>query len=110
MTRVLGWVLCAVIAVNFMLFVLTFVPAFSGIGRNPGLADRLWGSHTVGGWRADVVWVVTSTVVIFFLGLAYAASPSAKRSPAYKLIVTSCAVWLGCFIVYVVYVFIHMMG
>jgi hypothetical protein len=108
--RVLGWILCAVIAVNFILFVLTFVPAFSGIGAQPGLADRLWGNHRFGNWRADVAWIFASTVVIFFLALAYAGSPSVRRSRAYKPVLTSCAVWLGCFIVYVVYIFIHMMG
>ncbi len=108
--KVLGRVLCAVIAVNFVLFVLTFVPAFSGIGSQIGIADRLWDNYRVDGWRADIVWVVTSSVVLLLLAVAYAASPSARRSGAYKLVITSCIVWLGCFVVYVRYVFIHMMG
>jgi len=102
--------LCALIAFNFVLFVLTLFPAFSGIGPQPGLADRLWGNYRVVGWRADVVWVVTSSVVVVFLAVAYAVSPSARRSGAYKLVITSCVAWLGCFVVYVRYVFMHMMG
>ena len=108
--KVLGWVLCSVIGVNFMFFVLTFVPAFSGIGPDPGLADRLWGSYRVGGWRADVVWVFASSAVLFFLAVAYASSRSARRSRAYKLVVTASTVWLGCFVVYIRYILIHMMG
>ena len=108
--RVLGWIICAVIAVNFILFVLTFVPAFSGFGEQPGLADRLLGNYRFGGWRADVVWVFASTVAILILGLAYTQSTSVKGGRAYKLVVTSCTVCLGCFVLYVGYVFIHMMG
>jgi hypothetical protein len=110
MMRVVGWFICAAIAVNFILFVLMFIPAFSGIGPEPGLADRIWGNYRLGGWRADVVWVVISTVAILMLGLAYAKSPSVKGSRAHKVVVTSCAVWLGCCVVYAGYVVIHMMG
>lgn len=108
--KVLGRVLCSGIAVNFILFVLTFIPAFSGIGPKPGLADRLWDSYRVGGWRADIVWVVASSAVLFLLAVVYAGSPSARQRPPYKLVVTSCAVWLVCFVIYVRYISIHMMG
>ena len=108
--RVLGGLLCSVIAVNFILFVLTFFPAFSGIGAQPGLADRLWGNYRFAGWRADIVWVVTSSAVLFLLSLAYSVSSTARRSRAYKLVVISSLGWLGCFVVYVRYIFSHMMG
>ena len=110
MTKILRWVLCALTTVNFVLFVLTlFVPAFSGIGEKPGLADRLWGNPS-GGWRADVVWVFMSTIAILILWLAYVESASDKGTREYKLVFTSCAVWMGCFVVYVGYVLLHMMG
>ena len=108
--KTLERVLCAVIAVNFVLFVLTFYPAFSGIGPQPGLADRLWGNYRVAGWRADIVWVITSSVVILSVAAIYAASPIAKERRAYKLVITSSIVWLACFVVYVRFVLTHMMG
>ncbi len=108
--RILGWVVCVAIALNFILFVLTFIPAFSGIGEQPGLADRLWGGYRSGGWRADVVWVFTSTIAIVIFGLAIPDSTSEKGTRQRKVIVTASAVWLCCFVVYVGYVLVHMMG
>lgn len=111
MTKTLGRVLCAVIAVNLVLFVLTlFVPAFSGIGEQSGLADRLWGDYRSGGWRADVVWVFVSTLAILILWLAYVGTTSDKCTREYKLVFASCAIWMGCFVVYAGYVLLHMMG
>jgi hypothetical protein len=77
--KILERVMCAVIAVNFALFMLTFVPAFSGIGQQPGLADRLLDNYRVAGWRADIVWVITSSAVLLFFAVTYTASPSARR-------------------------------
>jgi hypothetical protein len=108
--RVLGCLLCLVIAINLVLFVLTFIPAFSGFGPQPGLADRLWGDYRFGGWRADVVWVYASSVAVFFFGLIYARSGSARQNQEYKFVVLLSAVWLACFVVYAGYVLIHMMG
>ena len=110
MTRILAWVLCALTTVNLILFFLTlFVPAFSGIGEQPGLADHLW-PNLSGGWRADVVWVFTSSIAILILWSAYTALSSDKRTREYKVVFTSCAVWMGCFVVYGCYVLMHMMG
>jgi hypothetical protein len=110
--KAVPWLIGVLTAVNFILFVLTFVPAFSGIGvgPHPGLADRLWGDYRFGGWRADIVWVITSTAGILILALPYSQSTSAKRTRARKLVLASCAVWLVCFLVYARYVLMHMMG
>ena len=54
---VLGWIICAVIAVNFILFVLRLFPAFSGFGEQPELADRLLGNYRLGLESSTVVWV-----------------------------------------------------
>ena len=47
--RIVGWTLRGLLAMDFALFVLTFIPAFSGIGPEPGLADRLLGNYRFGG-------------------------------------------------------------
>jgi len=49
------WFLRSVILANLVLPGLSFIPAFSGVGDTPGLADRLWGEIRFGGWRADFV-------------------------------------------------------
>jgi hypothetical protein len=108
--KAVPWLIGAIIAVNFILFVLTFVPAFSGMGAGPGLADRLWDDYRFRGWRADIVWVVASTAGIVILALTYCLATSDKGTRARKLVLASCAVWLVCFLVYANYVLTHMMG
>ena len=99
------WLLRALLVVNFTLFVLTFIPAFSGIGPKSGVADRWWGEYRFGGWRADVVWMLLSSVVIFVGALPWTAEPGARRTTSIL-----CRYWLGCFAVYLGYVVIHMFG
>ena len=104
--RTVDWFLRGLVAVDFALFVLLFVPAFSGIGRQqPGVADRLWGAYRVAGWRADVVWVCGSTVFI----LLAAIGPASLRGVS-RLTATLCRLWMGCFVVYAGYVVLHMFG
>jgi hypothetical protein len=107
--KVLGWSLRALIAIDFALFILTFVPAFSGIGQQPGLADRLWGDYRLGGWRGDVVWVFGSTLAIFVLGMVFAVC-SSKSERDYKITIGLWAIWLICFCDYAFHIVIHMMG
>ena len=100
------WLLSGLVAVNLALFVVMFVPAFSGIGGNgPGVADRLWGNYRLAGWRADVVWVCASTLVI----LRAAIGPARDRWIS-RLTSALCRVWIGCFAAYVGYALLHMFG
>jgi hypothetical protein len=99
------WTLRGILAVNFVLLVLTFVPAFSGIGPEPGLADRLWGNVRLGGWRADVAWMFVSSLFVFARGLRWPREPGARRATAIL-----CWGWLPCFVVYLRYTVIHMFG
>ena len=100
------WFLRGLVAVNLALLVLMFVPAFSGMGRNaPGLADRVLGNTRIAGWRADVVWVCVSTVVI----LPSAIGPASERGIA-RLTSVLCRAWIGCFVVYGGYALLHMFG
>jgi hypothetical protein len=94
------------VVVNLALLVLTFVPAFSGIGSNAsGLADRAWGNIRLAGWRADVVWVCASTLFI----LLAAIGPASERGIS-GLTSALCRVWLGCFVIYGSYTVLHMFG
>jgi len=103
--RNFGWILRGLLAVDFALFVLTFIPAFSGIGQEPGLADRLLGNYRLGGWRADVVWMCASSVLIIAIGLPWI------RENRYAIITRiAWFLWLACFSFYLIYIVIHMFG
>ena len=99
------WALRGVLAVNVALLALSFVPAFSGIGPEPGLADRLWGNLRFGGWRADVVWMCGSTLLIFAGGLRWTRERGARRTTS-----VLCWLWLPCFVGYLGYALLHMFG
>jgi hypothetical protein len=103
--RIFGWILRGLLAVDFALFVLTFIPAFSGIGQEPGLADRLLGNYRFGGWRVDVAWMCASTVFIIALGL-----PWTRENRSAKITRIACFVWIACFPIYLFYIVIHMFG
>jgi hypothetical protein len=103
--RAIGWILRALLALNFALFLLTFVPAFSGIGPEAGLADRLWGNYRFGGWRADVVWMCGSTMFLLAAGLVWIS-----RNRSAKITIIAYSLWMACFLFYLGYVFLHMFG
>jgi hypothetical protein len=103
--RISGWILRGLLAVDFALFVLTFIPAFSGIGSEPGLADRLLGNYRFGGWRADVVWMCTSSLLIIPTGL-----PWIRENHSAKFTRIAWYLWLACFPIYLCYIVIHMFG
>jgi hypothetical protein len=103
--RIFGWILRGLLAVNFALFVLTFVPAFSRIGPEPGLADRLLGNYRFGGWRADVVWMCASSLLIIAAGL-----PWIMGNRSAKITRVAWFLWLACYPFYLFYTVIHMFG
>ncbi len=103
--RIFGWILRGLLAVDYVLFVLTFIPAFSGIGPEPGLADRLLGNYRFGGWRADVVWMCASSA--FIIGTGF---PWIKHNRSAKTTRISWFLWLACFPFYLFYIILHMFG
>lgn len=90
---------------NFVLLGLTFVPAFSGIGPTRGVADRLWGDIRLGGWRADVVWMCGTTILIAAGVMRWTGQPGAQKTTC-----TLCLFWLPCFAFYLAYIVMHMFG
>jgi len=101
--RIFGWILRVFLAVDFALLFLTFIPAFSGLGAAPGLADRLWGKYRLGGWRADIVWVCASSVYVVAVGL-----PWIKENREAKMTRIVWFLWLACFPIYLIYIVLHM--
>ena len=99
-----------VLLVNFALFILSFIPAFSGFGHELGLADRLWGVYRVDGWRADVAWMCTSTPFIALASIPFivVGGVTQIKQRRYHRTAIFCLVWLACFLVYLVWILVNM--
>ena len=90
---------------NFVLLVLSFIPAFSGYGPEPGVADRLWDAYRLDGFRADVVWMCLSTAFVLcvcllraYLVIVVGGPRWTKERGARRTTSILCWVWLGCFV------------
>ena len=101
--KAIDWIICGLLAVNALLFVLTFIPAISGIGSQPGLFDRLFRHGD--GWRDDVVWMFFSSLGLILAGI----QPITDRGPRRTMIIL-CRVWPFFFLLYMGYVVMHMFG
>src|SRR5579862_744101 len=64
---------------NLLLIALSFTPWFGGTAKAPGLADTLFGSIRLGGFRADFVWLFFSTILLFFSGIVTAVTDRGNR-------------------------------
>lgn len=94
-------ILRVVIGLNFLRFLLAFIPGFEeGIGGGLGLADRIFNPHHSDGFRSDFVWLFFSTVAVFFAMFAYL--PRLKNDRSARLNVFLCAAWLAAFLLYIV--------
>jgi hypothetical protein len=93
-----SFVVRCVIALNFVLFSFSFTAWFQGTEKIPGMADRLFGSYRFGGFRADFVWIVVSTVFIFFALLAFATSTRDARSV--RINRWLCVAWIVACLIY----------
>ncbi|HKW11397.1 MAG TPA: hypothetical protein VJO33_13525 [Gemmatimonadaceae bacterium] len=109
--KALDRILRGLLAINFALFVLAFIPAYSGIGqREPGLSDRLFKAHVLYGWSGDVVWMCASTLLIGVasIPIIVVGGVTETKEPPFHRTAILCLMWLACFLVYLVYTVIHM--
>ena len=78
-----------IVGFNLGLIGLSWSPWFEGTATTLGAADRWFGAFRLGGWRADVVWLVLSTVAIALIGLSIVFK--AKNSRAVRIDLLLCA-------------------
>jgi len=71
------------IALNFLLFVLSWCPWFLGSEKHWSVSDQLFGSYRFAGFRADFVWMIASTIYIFFAALFFLFQ--ARTDPSVRL-------------------------
>jgi hypothetical protein len=93
------WLLRCVIGLNFLLFGLSFSPAFEGDEHTPGAADWIFNPHHTNGFRADFIWLVVTTILIF--GALCVSVPRMARSRSARVDVALSALWIVAFIWYV---------
>ncbi len=98
--RAMTYVVRVAIALNFVRFALSFSPAFEGTTTSMGIADRIFASHRVGGFRLDAVWLFASSCVILFAALYFLFN--VKSDPTAKTDLFLCIAWVIAFVIFVV--------
>jgi hypothetical protein len=93
------FVFVSVIALaNVVLIALSFTPWFGGTAKAPGLADTLFGSIRLGGFRADIVWLFFSSIALFFAGIS--AAVTARQNRRARRVAILCGVEVFSFAFY----------
>jgi hypothetical protein len=97
------WVLRIVIGLNCLRFALSFLPWFEGTDKSAGFADRLFNPHHTDGFRIDFLWLLFSTVVIFFL--AFAFIDNFKKDRDARINFYLCVAEVAVFLLYILKLF-----
>ena len=90
-------ILRGAVAINFVLFSLSFIPAY-----------RLWGNPdqlTLSGFRIDFAWVCISTLFIVVASIPFmvVGGITETREPRFHRTAVLCLAWLMCFLIYLGY-------
>jgi len=88
-----------VIALNILLMGLECTPWFGGTDLKPGGADQLFGTHRLGGFQVDFLWLIFSTAIIFLASFAFLFR--IKRSPSARIDVLLCLAEILAFVLFV---------
>jgi hypothetical protein len=92
-------VLRAVIALNFVRFTLSFLPWFEGTANSVGFADQLFNPRHANGFRSDFLWLIFSTIAIFFSMISFI--PGFRRDAKARTNVYLCVAWIAAFLIYI---------
>jgi hypothetical protein len=88
------------IALNFVRFALSFVPAFEGTAENPGAGwiNKALGFYRFDGFTLDFVWMVLSTPVIFFAAFYFSSRVKVHRWAFIDVVL--CLAWTVAFFIF----------
>jgi phosphoglycerol transferase MdoB-like AlkP superfamily enzyme len=89
-----------IVGFNLVLIGLSWSPWFEGTATTVGAADHLFRAFRLGGWRADVVWLVLSTVVIALAGLLFVFKAKSSRAVRIDVLLCAAEVLAFCSFVY----------
>jgi hypothetical protein len=90
-----GAIIRGVIAVNLIMVSLSWWPWFEGTATKPGEVDRLLSSVRLGGFRADFVWLMISTLFIFLAVFFFLKD--ARRSGSARITTALCVLEILAF-------------
>ncbi len=90
----------AVIGFNLVLIALSWFPWFEGTETRVGAVDHLLGAFRLGGFRADVVWLVLSTGVIALAGFLSLLQARGSRTARINALLCAVEVLAFCSFVY----------
>jgi hypothetical protein len=97
----LGTVLLrVVIGLNFIRFALSFVPWFEGTASAAGFADSLFNPRHTGGFRSDMLWLIVSSVYIFFAMFVYVPEFAQEKTARINVLLGFAWLFAFCFYVY----------
>jgi hypothetical protein len=85
----------SIIAFNLILIALSWSPWFEGTEAKIGAVDRLIGSFRLGGFRADLIWLVVSTAGILLALIPFLME--ARRNRTARLNALLCVVEILAF-------------
>jgi len=92
------WIIRPIVAVNFVRFLLAFIPSFEGTEKSVGMADRIF-AWRISGFRVDFVWLIVSTLFIFMAGIYFISR--FKEDHTAKVDAILCAIWVVAFLIYI---------
>jgi hypothetical protein len=69
-----------VVGINLLLVAFSWWPWFEGTATKVGAVDHLLGGLRLGGFRADVVWLIISTLFIFAAFFPFLIAARKSRS------------------------------
>jgi hypothetical protein len=75
-----GVITRGVIAADLILVALSWWPWFEGTATKPGEVDQLLSSVRLGGFRADFLWLMISTLFIFLAFFSFLKDARSSRS------------------------------
>jgi len=87
-------------AINLLLAGLTWSSWFEGTADRAGLADRIFGTFTVGGFRIDFVWFVLSSVFLFFAFFYFIIQARKSRAARVNAAICLAATLAFCLAIY----------
>ena len=96
---VLSFICRVLIGINCIQFLLSFFPKFEGTADSVGWIDSVLDGYRIDGFRIDFVWLVLSTLFIFFAGFEFRSRASVSRG-AY-IDTRLCFAWTLAFFVFV---------
>lgn len=87
------------LAMNFLRFLLSFIPSFEGTEHDAGSVEKLFGSFRIAGFRADFVWLLFSTPIIFLAAFYFLWE--ARKNRLALIDFALCLLWVAAFAEYV---------